>query len=87
LSSSEADEATKLVRANFQRIERRKWWLWAAAVAITLLLTIGLASFLLPQSQLRGDPYNQYSQSIFPQAIRGLMGLVFLFDLYTIYHG
>jgi PAS domain S-box-containing protein len=82
LSSSEADEATKLVRTNFQRIERREWWLWAAAFVITLLLTIGLASFLLPQSQLHGDTY---SQSIFPQAIRGLVGLVFLFDLYTIY--
>lgn len=81
-SNSESGEATKLVRANFQRIERREWWLWAAAFVITLLLTIGLASFLLPQSQLHGDPY---SQSIFPQAIRGLVGLVFLFDLYTIY--
>jgi hypothetical protein len=25
----------KALRANFQRIERREWWLWAAAAVIT----------------------------------------------------
>jgi two-component system, cell cycle sensor histidine kinase and response regulator CckA len=70
------------IRANFRRIERREWWLWAAAAIITLLLTAGLASFLLPNVHVHQD---FYSQNVFPQAIRGLVGLVFLFDLYTIY--
>jgi two-component system, cell cycle sensor histidine kinase and response regulator CckA len=70
------------LRANFRRIERREWWLWAAAVVITLLLTIGLASFLLPSGTPRQD---FYSLNVLPQAIRGLVALVFLFDLYTIY--
>ena len=67
---------------NFRKIERREWWLWAAAAIITLLLTIGLASFLLPDghSHQDTDPV-----SVLPEAIRGLMALVFLFDLYTIY--
>ena len=69
-------------RANFRRIERREWWLWTAAAIITLLLTIGLASFLLPDSHLHED---FYSKTVLPQAMRGLVGLVFLFDLYTIY--
>jgi two-component system, cell cycle sensor histidine kinase and response regulator CckA len=69
-------------RANFRRIERREWWLWTAAAVITLLLTIGLASFLLPNAHLHQD---YYSQTVLPQAMRGLVGLVFLFDLYTIY--
>src|SRR5277367_367188 len=73
---------TKALRANFRRIERREWWLWAAAAIITLLLTLGLASFLLPNAHAHQD---FYSQNVFPQAIRGLVGLVFLFDLYTIY--
>ncbi len=70
------------MRANFRRIERREWWLWAAAVVITLLLTVGLASFLLPNSHFHQD---FYSLNVLPQAIRGLVALVFLFDLYTIY--
>jgi two-component system cell cycle sensor histidine kinase/response regulator CckA len=69
-------------RTNFRRIERREWWLWAAAFVITLLLTIGLASFLLPSSHFHQD---FYTINVLPQAMRGLVGLVFLFDLYTIY--
>jgi PAS domain S-box-containing protein len=69
-------------RTNFRRIERREWWLWAAAFVITLLLTVGLASFLLPSSHFHQD---FYTLNVLPQAMRGLVGLVFLFDLYTIY--
>ncbi len=69
-------------RTNFRRIERREWWLWTAAAVITLILTIGLASFLLPNAHVRQD---YYTQNVLPQAMRGLVGLVFLFDLYTIY--
>jgi len=70
------------LRANFRRVERREWWLWAAAIVITLLLTIGLASFLLPSGTSHKD---FYSLNVLPQAMRGLVALVFLFDLYTIY--
>jgi two-component system cell cycle sensor histidine kinase/response regulator CckA len=73
---------TEVVRTNFRRIERREWWLWAAAFVITLLLTIGLASFLLPSTHNHQD---FYTLNVLPQAMRGLVGLVFLFDLYTIY--
>jgi two-component system, cell cycle sensor histidine kinase and response regulator CckA len=76
------DAQRKALRANFRRIERREWWLWAAAAIITFLLTIGLASFLLPNAHFHHD---FYSLSVLPQAIRGLVGLIFLFDLYTIY--
>lgn len=42
---------------------------------------MGLLSFFLPNSHvLYGD-----SPTIIPQLIRGLVGLIFLFDLYTIY--
>ena len=73
---------TQMLRSNFRRIERREWWLWVAAAVITLLLTVGLASFLLPSSHGRED---FYSLNVLPQAVRGLVGLVFIFDLYTIY--
>src|SRR5690242_5707524 len=71
-----------MVRANFRRIERREWWLWASAFLITLLLAVALDSFLLPGGRIHQD---FYSQNVLPQAIRGLIALVFLFDLYTIY--
>ncbi len=70
------------LRANFRRIERREWWLWAVAGVISLLLTIGLASFLLPNAHTEQE---FHSLNVMPPVLRGLVGLVFLFDLYTIY--
>lgn len=75
-------EETKVLRSKFQRVERQEWWLWASAVVITLLLTVALVSFLPPNALLNKDFDSLY---VLPQAIRGLVGLVFLFDLYTIY--
>lgn len=72
----------RALRANFRRIERREWWLWASAFVITLLLTIAVASFLLPGAYFHQDFTSQHVMS---QAMRGLVALVFLFDLYTIY--
>jgi PAS domain S-box-containing protein len=65
-----------------RRIERREWWLLSTAIAITLLLTIGIASFLpvFMHSQ------NEWESSLaLRQAVWGLLGMVLLFDLYTIY--
>jgi two-component system, cell cycle sensor histidine kinase and response regulator CckA len=79
-NQGKATQANK-VRSDFRRLERREWWLWAVAGVISLLLTIGLASFLLP------GHINQEFRAInvMPPVLRGLIGLVFLFDLYTIY--
>src|SRR5437899_10119014 len=76
------DAGAKALRANFRVIERREWWLWVTAAIITLLLTIALASFLLPNSS---SPRDFQALYVLPQAVRGLVALVFLFDLYTIY--
>ena len=63
-------------------IERREWWLWSTAVAITLLLTLGIASFLPALLHTR---YDSESALTLRQAVWGLLGVVLLFDLYTIY--
>ena len=65
------------VSASFGRLEKRDWFLWSAAVAVTLVLTASVASFLL-----REDDHLFPS---FPQAVRGLIGLVLIFDIYTLY--
>jgi PAS domain S-box-containing protein len=74
---------------HFRRIDRREWWLWSAAVIVTLLLTAGLASFLLPGlnllpglGALEGD---ETRFLMLPQIVRGLVGLVLIFDIYTLY--
>ncbi|MHB8486121.1 MAG: hybrid sensor histidine kinase/response regulator [Candidatus Acidiferrales bacterium] len=67
----------------FRKMERHEWWLWWAAVAVTLLLTVGLASFLLPG--FGGRESDQYAFLFFPQAVRGLLALILIFDIYTLY--
>ncbi|MGB7846417.1 MAG: PAS domain S-box protein [Candidatus Acidiferrum sp.] len=63
-------------------IERREWWLWATAGAITLLLTLGIASFLPVLFHAHFDWETTLSAR---QAVWGLLAMVLLFDLYTIY--
>jgi PAS domain S-box-containing protein len=63
-------------------MERREWWLWGAAFAITLLVTLALSSFVLPTKQFEEDLFSFF---LLRQAVRGLVGLVLLFDVYTVY--
>src|SRR5437868_5768789 len=68
--------------SRMKQIERREWWLWVFVVIITLLLTGGIASFALPL--LRAETDNFYWIHI-RQSVRGLLGLVLLFDIYSLY--
>jgi len=63
-----------------RKVERRQWWLWASAIVITLLLTVGMASFSFLFETT--DPTFSFTLR---ESVRGLVALVFLFDLYTIY--
>jgi PAS domain S-box-containing protein len=69
--------------AHFRKMDVREWWLWSAAVAVTLLLTIGLSSFLLPGLGNSEDEHTPFM--MLPQVVRGLLGLVLIFDIYTLY--
>ena len=70
------------IQSGMKKIERREWVLWSTAVLVTLLLTMGIASFLLPFLRERTPEFDSLHMSI---AVRGLVGLVLLFDLYAIY--
>ncbi len=65
-----------------KELERRDWWLWAAAFAVLLLLTFGVTSFSLPDPFRIGDEFFHFHKSL---AVHGLWGLVLLFIVYTGY--
>jgi PAS domain S-box-containing protein len=65
-----------------RHIERREWWLSSTAIAITLLLTLGIFSFL---PVLLHSHYDWEAVLALRQAVWGLLGMVLLFDVYTIY--
>jgi PAS domain S-box-containing protein len=78
-SAGEQKEGT---RDRLRRIEHREWWLWATAVIITILLTAGILSFLPPI--LRSGEHTESAFSL-QRAMWGLVAIVLLFDLYTVY--
>lgn len=69
------------VRDRVRIIERRDWWLWVCAVLITLLLTGAIVSFGFPEIHLGHGP----NAAPLYDTILGLVGLVLLFDIYTVY--
>lgn len=70
------------IRKGLQRLDRKQWWLWSSAVTIILLLTIGMASFAFPSLMHLGEGTYSFFLS---QAVRGLIGLVLIFSVYTVY--
>src|SRR5579864_193383 len=81
--SVEYNVSPETISTNFHNMEKHEWWLWSAAVAVTLILTAGMASFLLP-GLVRGES-DQSTFLFLPQVVRGLLGLVLIFDIYTLY--
>jgi diguanylate cyclase (GGDEF)-like protein len=70
------------IKTHMRQIARRQWWLWSSAVLVTLLLTLGIASFAFPGLLTQAENSVSYDLDI---AMRGLIGLVLIFNIYTIY--
>jgi PAS domain S-box-containing protein len=70
------------LRERMRVVERRDWWLWSCAVLITLLLTLAVVSFVLPAMHTRWPAFNAAPVG---DTVLGLVGLVLLFDIYTVY--
>jgi len=80
--SSVANLGSPAVRSGMATVERREWWLWSSAVLVTILLASGLASFAAPflhHSQWNSEEWH------LPIIVRGLVGLVLLFDIHVVY--
>jgi len=65
-----------------RRNERRQYWLWATAIAITLLLTSAAASLAFTILHAQGEIFYFLETR---QVVNALLGLVLLFDVYTVY--
>jgi len=77
-----AEAQLEEVRAQLRQLERRDWWLWSLAIVVMLLLTVAVVSLSFPDLLKVDDPFFQFSLN---QSVRGLIGLVLLFNTYTIY--
>jgi two-component system cell cycle sensor histidine kinase/response regulator CckA len=66
---------------NWRRTEGRQWWLASTGILVTLLLTFGIVSFVLPALVPGMGPYSVDAGV----AVHALVGLVLLFDVYVIF--
>ena len=72
----------KDIQLTMRRMDRREWWLWSYAIMVTLLLLTGIASFAFPMLLSNADTFYSFFLN---QAVRGLVGLVLIFNVYVIY--
>jgi diguanylate cyclase (GGDEF)-like protein len=56
--------------------------MWSSAVLVTLLLTLAIASFAFPGLMAQAE---EFSSFYLDQTVRGLVGIVLIFNVYTIY--
>jgi len=75
-------QQTQEIRQSLRRLERRDWSLWGSAIAIMLSLIAAVASLSVSVSAVAGEPFFAFQMS---QSVRGLLGLVLHFSVYTIY--
>ena len=66
---------------NWRRAEGRQWWLSSTGIVVSLLLTIGIVSFVLPAFVPGLEAYSMDTSL----AAHALVGLVLLFDLYVVF--
>lgn len=75
-------ERVEHIKTNMRELEKRQWWLWSSAVLITMLLTVGIASFAFLGSL---EPTKDNYAHNLDVSLRGLVGLVLIFTVYTAY--
>jgi diguanylate cyclase (GGDEF)-like protein len=80
-SSLEAN-SDQAIADNLRKIEKRDWWIWGNSIFVMLLLTGALISFTLPSLSQGAAPLFKIKVT---EAIFGLVLLVVLFNVYTIY--
>lgn len=81
--ASESIEAyTQAIQSDLRKIQTRNWWSWSNTVVIVLLLTCTIVSFTLPSLLREEQPFSSINLNI---AIRGLIGLVLLFNIYSLW--
>ena len=79
---NDVDCEAEEIRASLRQIERRDWLFWAHSIAVITLLTAAVLSFSLPSVLRNSGEFFQFNLS---QAVRGLVALVLLFNVYTLY--
>lgn len=81
LEAAQSD-STATIQDSLRQLERKEWWHWWTAALVIILLTGTILSFSLPNIISSTDSTSQLE---FTLAGRGLLALVLIFIIYTLY--
>ena len=81
-SQATGDSRTEVLGDGFRKVTKRQWWLWSSAFLVTLLLALAVGSFAFPEMLAQAEGSFAFQLS---QAVRGLVGLVLLFNVNSVY--
>jgi diguanylate cyclase (GGDEF)-like protein len=76
------EQRTRDIRKGIQRLGRQDWSLWGLTVLVILALTAAIGTFSL---SIISSPIDTFYEFHISQSVRGLVGLVLLFSVYTLY--
>ena len=77
---SDVEQAAE-IQSHLRSIDRKQWWMWSSAFMVTILLALTVASFAFPALLRQGDEGSFFMS----QAVRALVALVLLFNVYMVY--
>lgn len=80
-SNESLESYTAGIHADLRKIQTRNWWSWSNMVLVVFLLTAAVVSSTLP-TVLQDDPSHRVDLNL---AVRGLIGLVLLFNIYSLW--
>ena len=82
LPETGAADRSQEIRRTLRQLDRRDWWLWGYAILVTFSLTAIVVVLSVSVLTKPDEPFFQFHLS---QSVRALVGLVLLFNTYTIY--
>lgn len=77
-----AQIALQEIQRRLDSLERREWFTWWAVVVVMLLLVVAVVTVSFPHLMQEHNVLDRFQTA---QALRGLIGLVLLFNVYTIW--
>jgi diguanylate cyclase (GGDEF)-like protein len=77
-----AEQRTQEIRRDLRKLGRNDWSLWVLGLVVILSLTAAVASLSLSIKSEPNEPFYEFHIS---QSVRGLVGLVLLFSVYTLF--
>src|ERR1700730_204237 len=81
-SDAATNDSSLEIRQSLRVLDRRNWWHWWNTVLVIMLLMGAIAALSLPS--ILSDK-NLSSQLQIEIAVRGLIGVVLIFNVYMIY--